>query len=1443
MDYKQFIQLAQKNKPFERIQLEGSQTIGHLKTDKGNNSGFRTRKLGRERLGVDYARQYQLEDEEYERQMQYTHAGQMYTVDDLTSVATDCFNMEPLSEQLTYVYESYSFETKQDSDLQISEYKELIIEHIDQNLVTIIKGQTGCGKTTQVPQFILDSCRDNNIHCNIIVTQPRRIAAISVAKRVCDERKWELGTLVGYQIALEKQCSKDTRLLYCTAGVLLQELVAKQNLSTYTHIIIDEVHERDNETDFLLIVLKMLLRVNGNRTKVILMSATINTDKFAEYFSKTVRNEKIEPPVIELTRETKFPVSCYYLDSLIDRVPLKAPNVLYNEPTITKEAYEFAIMLVEVFHKIDIQEHKRVPFLGSVLIFLPGLQEIETLYEMLSKRKAIEKNPEEEWMICPLHSSVTFDEQIKVFKLPPRRTRKIILATNIAESSITVPDVKYVIDFCLMRMQVQECDSSYSSLQLSWISKNQGQQRAGRVGRVMPGRVYRLVPEAIYEDFEEECIPELVRCPLDSLVLKAKQLKMGPPVAILGRAMDPPDLSNIYRTVLNLKEMGALCLTVDGEYKEDDGDLTFIGVIMASLPLDTHLSKLIILGHMFSCLKECVIMASAMAVKSIFSTPFKQQLAAYSSKLSWADSSFSDPVAFLNVYWLWRHKTTMGMFKRTGAISEHEWAKKYFVQVKSLKEIARLENEILERLKRLNIEVGREEIQNDLYTEKDKALILKLVLAGAAYPNFFSRSTPDEKEAVKILGGRDPFSTIYLTNFPPNQPGPLYIQSIKKHFNHCGSGINVSFDGSFKVYLQFESSHTSIDGAIKDHITGKIMLAIYRAIKLRQLGIPIIIPVLPHAEAQERAKQIFGDNLNTNVFCWEKKKEKVVQQVVLPGLSVSVIPVIITHLDNPHLFWVHLSADQYKKRHLWLNSQMSRPGFMVPIKRENVTHGKVCIAPYTEDGDKSYYRVKIIWVNETDPISAQVLYIDYGNKEVVSINDLYDFSKEGKKLGLEDEPGLAVKCSLAEIEPSVALNPKGNWSREAIVTFMKYFSDSKGIAKIYSTVNDTMIIYLYKNKANNDEEENWSDLVPENSFNHYLIQKGFAEVAEEPYLSRENYTLRQLAQKSPEMKSPYPTLYPNKDLFTGIAFQSPAEHECKTKIKLNGPKSPLEMNLKCLTRKCQGMDVQIEWNSVNSVLLDLFPMDMHDRLIIASSVSQKNSSDRLILRNTTLMPNIHGLLALLIMIFAPKTELRTDPDRRAYTGALCGLGFNEETSEAYNPENDIEVTFDTKFDLMDLENINKLRFWMNYIVRGDSNVEENDISSVQVLQAQKKIKEYILSLVGKKRPSKPQEIFEKSFEWGLAPEEYLLNPQQGNIKSIYPLIWAIELKEGVVLSKIAAMQAHLKQLRLYSEGIEMLKGETKCELCQIVIKNVPHLKLHLHTTLHKTNFANFATSS
>ena len=491
--------------------------------------------------------------------------------------------------------------------------------------ISILSGPTGCGKSTQVPQYILDQHAREKKMVNIIVTQPRKIAASSLAKRVCQERDWRLGGLVGYQVGLDKENkSQDTRLLYVTTGVLKKQIIERKHLNNWSHIILDEVHEREEDMDLVMLLVKKLLATSCG-TKLVLMSATLNEEKLKKYFSLPAEGSSstsrlMEAPSLQISagqgRGQSNVVSTAYFDQLLGQFGRRdKTNFLVSRPTFHQDCVELTKEVIEHLDSVEDQEGKGR---GGVLVFLPGIHEMKALrnHLMAGRDEEAEEADDEKrtkWKCLPLHSRIPWEEQKTVFAPVPANTRKIILSTNIAESSITVPDIKYVIDFGLTKNVEVDKETNYPMLVLDWASRTQLVQRSGRAGRVGGGgRVFVLLPEALVRRLPRDHVPEIQRIPLTKLVLDVKLLDMGSPQQLLSLAMDPPKSENLLKTILSLKELRALHNTTRGERTREDGDLTVIGEVLARLPVDVKLGKLIVLGHIFGVLEEAVVIAAGL---------------------------------------------------------------------------------------------------------------------------------------------------------------------------------------------------------------------------------------------------------------------------------------------------------------------------------------------------------------------------------------------------------------------------------------------------------------------------------------------------------------------------------------------------------------------------------------------------------------------------------------------------------------------------------------------------------------------------------------------------------------------------------------------------------------------------------------------------------------
>lgn len=458
-----------------------------------------------------------------------------------------------------------------------------ILDAVKRSQVVVISGETGCGKSTQVPQFILDDYLSKLVelqsangqleermkHVHIVCTQPRRLSAIGVAERVADERCEKIGNMVGYQIRLENKISAATRLTFCTTGILLRRLQSEPMLDSVTHIIVDEVHERSEESDFLLLILKELLAKRSD-LRVILMSATLNASLFSNYFGHA--------PVLEIPGRT-FPVEQLFMEDIMERSgfvlepdshycrrlnkneqqqlcdeleysDVKAANAappksirdenlslsdIYGRYNDFSRAVCKSLFLMDPF-KINAEMIEAIlryivdvgdsgwPAEGSILIFLPGLAEIQMLHDTLNDSSVFSPRTGK-YLLVPLHSSLTNEEQAMVFRRAPVGKRKIVLSTNIAETSVTIDDCVFVIDCGQMKEKRFDANRNMESLDLVWESRANALQRKGRAGRVMPGICIHLFTSHRYHHhFLGQPVPEIQRVPLEQLLLRIKTL-------------------------------------------------------------------------------------------------------------------------------------------------------------------------------------------------------------------------------------------------------------------------------------------------------------------------------------------------------------------------------------------------------------------------------------------------------------------------------------------------------------------------------------------------------------------------------------------------------------------------------------------------------------------------------------------------------------------------------------------------------------------------------------------------------------------------------------------------------------------------------------------------------------------------------------------------------
>ena len=486
-----------------------------------------------------------------------------------------------------------------DASLPIAREGDRIIELIRNHQVVVIAGETGSGKTTQLPKLCLAAGR--GVAGMIGCTQPRRIAARAVARRVAEELKTELGRGVGFQVRFNDQVGEDTHVKFMTDGILLAEIASDRWLSAYDTIIVDEAHERSLNIDFLLGYLKQLLRKRRD-LKVIVTSATIDTERFAKHFD--------DAPVISVEGRT-YPVEVRYR-------ALEGEGEQAGERTVN----EAIVGAVDEITRLDAR--------GDVLVFLPGEREIRDAHQALERRKY--RNTE----VLPLYARLSNQDQDRVFN--PGPNRRIVLATNVAETSLTVPRIRYVVDPGFARVKRYSPRNKLDRLHIEPISQASANQRKGRCGRVAEGVCYRLYGEADFQARPEFTDPEIRRSSLAGVILRMLQLGLGRIEDF--PFLEAPDERAIADGWQQLAELGA----IDGERR-----LTAIGRQMARLPVDVKLARMLVAAQAAGCLRPMLVIASFLGIQDPRERPADARGAADTAHAQFADGRSE----FVGVLRLW----------------------------------------------------------------------------------------------------------------------------------------------------------------------------------------------------------------------------------------------------------------------------------------------------------------------------------------------------------------------------------------------------------------------------------------------------------------------------------------------------------------------------------------------------------------------------------------------------------------------------------------------------------------------------------------------------------------------------------------------------------------------------------------------------------------------
>lgn len=527
--------------------------------------------------------------------------------------------LNPLT-QLPYTQRYYDI-LKKRLGLPVWEYKEKFMKLLENHQTLVLVGETGSGKTTQIPQWCTEYVRSAcavSTRKGVACTQPRRVAAMSVAQRVSEEMDVMIGQEVGYSIRFEDCSSQRTVLKYMTDGMLLREAMADPLMERYNVILLDEAHERTLATDILLGVIKEVTKQRPD-LKIVVMSATLDAGKFQHYFDNA--------PLLSIPGRT-HPVEIFYT------------------PEPERDYLEAAIRTVIQIHLCEEEE-------GDILMFLTGQEEIDEACRRIKNEIDNLGSEVGDVKVIPLYSTLPPQQQQRIFEAaPPKKAngaigRKIVVSTNIAETSLTIDGIVFVIDPGFSKQKVYNPRIRVESLLVSAISKASAQQRAGRAGRTRPGKCFRLYTEKAYKtEMHENTYPEILRSNLGSVVLQLK--KLGIDDLVHFDFMDPPAPETLMRALELLNYLAAL---------NDDGDLTELGSIMAEFPLDPQLAKMLVASCDYNCSNEILSITAMLSVPQCFVRPSEAKKAADEAKMRFAHID-GDHLTLLNVYHAYKQNQT-----------------------------------------------------------------------------------------------------------------------------------------------------------------------------------------------------------------------------------------------------------------------------------------------------------------------------------------------------------------------------------------------------------------------------------------------------------------------------------------------------------------------------------------------------------------------------------------------------------------------------------------------------------------------------------------------------------------------------------------------------------------------------------------------------------------
>jgi len=732
-----------------------------------------------------------------------------------------------------------------------------VLEAVESSRAVVISGATGCGKSTQVPQFVLEQwvSEGRGGACQIVCTQPRRISAVGLASRVAAERGEHVGGTVGFSVRLESKQSQKTHLLFCTTGILLRRLMGDSSLAGVSHVIVDEVHERSLESDLLLLLLRGLAQRRTD-LRVILMSATADAEMFARYFHEggvsagTVSIPGFTFPVRELFLEdilerTGFMVSKTSRwarkgnagakggkgkaldDSCSGEAGALSEQTRRSLENIDEACVNFDLVCAAVAYMIAAEARDGPGALlagweqepetegakgggsgrkgpGAVLVFLPGALEIFRMQRALGDSKEVAaacSSARCQLVVLPLHGALPTTQQARVFERPPRGARKVVLATNVAETSITIDDVTCVIDCGRVKETSFDSAVGMSRLVETWVSRAAAQQRRGRAGRVQSGVCFRTFSRATWRSMAAYQPPEISRVPLQGLCMQVRSIlggSSGRLQDLLSQAITPPEPAALQQAIAVLQSIQAL---------DSQENLTPLGEHLTQLPLDAHIGKMLVHAAVLRCLDPCLTIAAALGHgRPIWLAPPDRREEAAAAKQIIAKAAGpaakSDHLLVVAAYNMWEKARECG-----GRGAAHGFAAEHFLSDQAMEAIEAGRRDLAGSLADIGLvpksylsamrgKGNRNDAWRHANASADNANIVKAALCAGFYPNVLRVEHPVQRYKAVEAGAVEADSGPQEVRYFERGRGRVFLHPSSINFS-CGR-----FESSWLVFTE-----------------------------------------------------------------------------------------------------------------------------------------------------------------------------------------------------------------------------------------------------------------------------------------------------------------------------------------------------------------------------------------------------------------------------------------------------------------------------------------------------------------------------------------------------------------------------------------------------------------------------------------------------------------